>query len=599
MNTKTKVAMLCIFSLLCGVLLQVSIGWAQAERTVGLIARDVRAYEGYNLYKTLGGTEVHLINNAGNSVHKWTLPTNIPLRPGGEVFLRKNGELVVTSDRGIFALNPDSSLAWEINSEILGPTGRWYGHHEALELPNGNMLVPGFIEMPRLEAEAAGFDVTAADACTNAPDLTVLRVDNLWELAPTDQACGFACGWEVVWRWDLRDHIVQNKYPDKQNYVQNLFDYPNKADISYIDPANGICGQYIQNAWTFGRFNAVGYHPDRDEIVMSASLHNEIWIINHNVTTEEAKGHKGGLLYRWGNPYAYGAGDPFVNATDRGDQKISFQHRVQWVPKGYPGENHILIFDNGTDWQDSSVVEIVPPIGPDGAYLQTLPYGPEAPIWQYDESETPGSFYAALISSAQRLPNGNTLINNGPAGYFFEVTCSGEKVWEYINPATGNPATDAAQGGAPFGVYRVWRYAPNSQGLSYFNLTPGDPLEKYPYTFAIDIIPGSCENRLYRSNTGKIAVAVLGTPNVNVNLIDPNSILFEGFSPINWYIKDVVSYKKCNTRDGIRDLVLEFDAAEIKAALSNASVGDKAMMRLTGYATNRWFLGKGEVTIMK
>ncbi|MGC2221103.1 MAG: ArsR family transcriptional regulator, partial [Methylocella sp.] len=44
------------------------------------------------------------------------------------------------------------------------------------------------------------------------------------------------------------------------------------------------------------------------------------------------------------------------------------------------------------------------------------------------------SFYSAFISSARRLPNGNTLIDEGMNGRFFQVTPQGEIVWEYLSP---------------------------------------------------------------------------------------------------------------------------------------------------------------------
>jgi hypothetical protein len=38
------------------------------------------------------------------------------------------------------------------------------------------------------------------------------------------------------------------------------------------------------------------------------------------------------------------------------------------------------------------------------------------------------------VSSAQRLPNGNTLITEGNGGRIIEVTAGHEIVWEYISP---------------------------------------------------------------------------------------------------------------------------------------------------------------------
>ena len=56
-------------------------------------------------------------------------------------------------------------------------------------------------------------------------------------------------------------------------------------------------------------------------------------------------------------------------------------------------------------------------------------------------------FYSQLISSAQRLPNGNTLITEGCCCRLFEVTPDKEVVWEYYAPFE---PTDF--------IYRAYRY---------------------------------------------------------------------------------------------------------------------------------------------
>ena len=80
--------------------------------------------------------------------------------------------------------------------------------------------------------------------------------------------------------------------------------------------------------------NAVAYNAELDQIVLSSPHFNEIWIIDHGTTTEEAKGHTGGrwgkggdILYRWGNPRAYRNGTKL-------DQRLFYQHNIQWIPKG-------------------------------------------------------------------------------------------------------------------------------------------------------------------------------------------------------------------------------------------------------------------------
>jgi len=62
-------------------------------------------------------------------------------------------------------------------------------------------------------------------------------------------------------------------------------------------------------------------------------------------------------------------------------------------------------------------------------------------VWEYtgESSGRPGwTFESSFISSARRLPNGNTLIDEGYNGRFFQVTPKGEIVWEYISPYFGN-----------------------------------------------------------------------------------------------------------------------------------------------------------------
>jgi hypothetical protein len=64
-------------------------------------------------------------------------------------------------------------------------------------------------------------------------------------------------------------------------------------------------------------------------------------------------------------------------------------------------------------------------------------------------------FYSGLVSSAQRLPNGNTMITEGVGGRIFEVTKEHEMVWEYVNPYRG--WNGSRPGGRPSGLNMVYR----------------------------------------------------------------------------------------------------------------------------------------------
>jgi hypothetical protein len=65
------------------------------------------------------------------------------------------------------------------------------------------------------------------------------------------------------------------------------------------------------------------------------------------------------------------------------------------------------------------------------------PRDPDHPVWIYtaNMSGRPNWwFFSSFISSAQRLPNGNAFITEGMNGRMFEVTPSGQIVWEYVSP---------------------------------------------------------------------------------------------------------------------------------------------------------------------
>ena len=59
---------------------------------------------------------------------------------------------------------------------------------------------------------------------------------------------------------------------------------------------------------------------------------------------------------------------------------------------------------------------------------KTAPFGPETFSWSYSEEE---DFLSDRISGAQRLGGGNTLVCSGSQGWVFEVTPSGDRVWEF------------------------------------------------------------------------------------------------------------------------------------------------------------------------
>ena len=98
------------------------------------------------------------------------------------------------------------------------------------------------------------------------------------------------------------------------------------------------------------------------------------------------------------------------------------QHDPQLLDNG-----NILLFDNLGRPGASSVLEIDP--------LRRVP------IWAYAGSAD-APFYSETCGTAQRLPNGNTLITETDAGRSFETTAEREIVWEFHSPFRAGAADE-------------------------------------------------------------------------------------------------------------------------------------------------------------
>ena len=177
--------------------------------------------------------------------------------------------------------------------------------------------------------------------------------------------------------------------------------------------------------------NAVHYNEGLDQIVLSSRHQDELYIIDHSTTTQEAASHSGGLygmggdfLYRWGNPQNYGRGSS-------SNHILADQHSINWIPEGYPGEGNLILFNNFHTNNSSAVLEIITPITQSGNYIieDHQPFGPDTYAWIHS-----GGFLSQAQGGAFRLFNGNTLITEATESYIFEVTTSGETVWEYNYP---------------------------------------------------------------------------------------------------------------------------------------------------------------------
>lgn len=433
--------------------------------TVGLIKCETGCYEGYTLFAPISSKNTYLIDMRGRKVNTWT--SNY--YPGQTAYLLEDGNLM----RSIATSNPRFNIGgtaggiqlFDWNGTLLWnykyTNSSHHSHHDIEVLPNGNVLIVAWEVKSQPAALAAGRDPGFLG------DGEVWS-EHIVEVEPTGMNIG-----NIVWEWHAWDHLVQNFDATKDNYG---------IIAAHPELINVNCGMNGRRDWL--HINSVDYHEAYDQILLSVHHFNEIWVIDHSTTTIEAADHTGGLsgkggdlLYRWGNPAAY-------NCGMEGDRKLYFQHDAHWIATGLRGKGNIMIFDNGLDRPGerySQVVEITPPMESFAKYAAVTPgtaYGPDDFAWFYTASFPP-DFFSATLSSAQRLPNGNTLICEGDNAVFFEINDMDLILWKYINPVT--PIGPVRQGDIPNGnaVYRTFRYSPDFPGLIGKDLRPGNYVEKY------------------------------------------------------------------------------------------------------------------------
>ena len=401
-----------------------------SQPTVGLVSyKEQRVSEGYNLFYPHNQEKVYLINNCGEIVHFWEDDVNY--RPGNSVYLLENGDLVkckrLNTSLGdpiwaggggaiveVLDWNNDLKYSFELNDSI----NRL--HHDVEPMPNGNILMLAWDRKNLEEALAAGRDPA------------LLSLNELWsesviEWDPVSDS--------IVWEWHAWDHLIQDFDTSKSNYG-NVADHPELIDINY-DEHDG------HPDWM--HLNAIDYNPVLDQIVLSNPYFNEIWIIDHSTTKEEAAGHGGGkaqkggdLLFRWGNPATYRGPDSL--------KQLFFQHDPTWIDPMAPKEDEsfgkILLFNNRVDVTLSTMLVIdTDPDTSNHTYRMTdKVFDPEEPSMVYTHPDSSVRAFSNGVSSVMLLPNGNLFTFSGRWGYGYEMTPDNEIVWEYIVPLrAGHP----------------------------------------------------------------------------------------------------------------------------------------------------------------
>jgi hypothetical protein len=425
--------------------------------TRGLRLKCDGASAGYTLFAPMSSEMTYLIDLDGQVIRTW----RSAFLPSAWVYFLDNGNVLRGGrDKGSSPFGGggqggrfqefdfDGNLVWDfVYNDPRLP------HHDVAVLPNGNILAIAWEGKTAEEARLAGRRPAAIPADGIWPDMLI-------EFEPVRPD-----GARIVWEWHIWDHLIQNIDPTLDNYADPAA-HPERIDI------NGETGGGFSFSRDLFHTNSVAYNPELDQIILSVPTFNEVWVIDHSTTTQDAAGRTGGrsgkggdLLYRWGNPRSYGRGT-------EADQLLGFQHDARWIPQGHPGAGNITVFSNqtpSTNGTITKVYEFAPAVDGEGRYeVPALdPFGPTTPLWTYSNP----SLQAANLSGSERLQNGNTLVSSGPQGRIFEVNSAGDIVWEYWSPYAG----PFGNSGSSFSLFRAMKIRPDHPGLLGRDLRPLDP----------------------------------------------------------------------------------------------------------------------------
>lgn len=398
-----------------------------------------KAFSGYTLMP-ISGVGAVLVDMNGNVVRTWKDFQGFPnkLLPGGQVMGslgRRDAEFGYQDMADVTQVDWDGNVVWSFNKKEYFEEGEkkyWLArqHHDY-----------------QREGNPVGYYVPGMECKTDGGKTLILCHEDLYNHKISDKRllddCIIEVDWEgnIIWKWNVNEHFKDLGFSEQAKNV--LFRNPNyhhngggQSDWMHINSASylGPNKWYDQGDERF--------HPDN--IIWDSREANILAIISHET---------GKIVWKMGPDFT-------ESRQLRAIGQIIGMHHAHMIPQGLPGEGNILIFDNGgyagygfpsrtskdgtkTDLRDHSRVLEINPI------TLELVWSFTGDIWGgMNPMVAKPNFYSPLISSAQRLPNGNTLVTEGCSSRIFEVTADKELVWEYIAPFEMDQPK----------VYRAYRY---------------------------------------------------------------------------------------------------------------------------------------------
>jgi hypothetical protein len=372
----------------------------------GLSQSNAQQWGQYTLYSVMNSTTVYLLDT-NSAVHKtWTFPSTA--KTGYSTYMLPGGTLLRTVARSgnSFTGGPIcgevQKVDWSgtVTWDFVYSTTNYCTHHDICPMPNGNVLLIAY------ERKTAT-DVTAAGGSNSIE----MWPDKIVEVQPTGATTG-----NIVWEWHAWDHLMQSVDASKANYVSSISAHPELLNINYKQAKDWL------------HMNGVSYNEQLDQIVWSSHNMSEIYVIDHSTTTAEAASHAGGnsgkggdILYRWGNPAAYGAGTTT-------NQVLNVTHDAHWVPQGCPKAGYLVAYNNkgvqsGTSY--TSTIDMVnPPMSGSNYVLSGTAYSPAS-----FTNRVVSTGYTSNMGGSQQLPNGNMLITIALSGNIYEIDSNSNVLW--------------------------------------------------------------------------------------------------------------------------------------------------------------------------
>ena len=388
-----------------------------------------KCWKGYTLYQAVERGAA-LIDMNGNVVQMWEGFHGFPnkMLPGGHI-LGSTGERPHNygfhDKRDVAQVDWDGNIVWTFDKyeyiEDPGEAPRWMArqHHDF-----------------QREGNPVGYYVPGMEPFVDKGNMLILSHKDLInpkisdKLLVDDTIIEVTWDGEVIWEWVCSDHFDEMVFSEA---AKNIL-HRNPGIKPHEGPAVGDWMHINAMSWLGpNKWHDAGderFHPDN--IIWDGRQTNIIAITDRKT---------GKIVWQLGPDY------------DTSPELIGLgwmigQHHAHMIPRGLPGEGNILVFDNGgaAGFGSSNPSS---PTGYNNAlrdYSRVLEFNPVTleTAWQYTPAEAgfrmpfdAARFYSFFISSAQRLPNGNTLITEGADGRLIEVTPDHELVWEYISPYWG------------------------------------------------------------------------------------------------------------------------------------------------------------------